>query len=176
MGDNDGPAPAGWYDDGSGRKRWFDGAEWTDRYLDAPAPPPPPTPGTAYHPKMDAAAPGELQPKKDGNGVFLTCLGCAAVPVLIFAVVWVIGAVSGPKEYDANNRYEVIAQCEARIKDMLKSPSTAQFDTDATGSGTWTVTGTVDSENGFGAMVRSSFGCTVKVDGETITTSVNYLG
>lgn len=50
-------APAGWYDDGSGRRRWFDGQQWTDRYLDQhepPPPPPPPRPGTAYDPKMDA--------------------------------------------------------------------------------------------------------------------------
>jgi hypothetical protein len=24
--------PAGWYDDGSGRQRWFDGIQWTDHY------------------------------------------------------------------------------------------------------------------------------------------------
>jgi hypothetical protein len=27
-------APAGWYDDGHGRKRWWDGAQWTDRFQD----------------------------------------------------------------------------------------------------------------------------------------------
>lgn len=31
-------APAGWYDDGSGRLRWYDGTQWTAHY----APPPPP--------------------------------------------------------------------------------------------------------------------------------------
>ena len=29
--------PAGFYDDGSGRKRFFDGTAWTDHYQDAPA-------------------------------------------------------------------------------------------------------------------------------------------
>ncbi|HZU94557.1 MAG TPA: DUF2510 domain-containing protein, partial [Microbacterium sp.] len=24
--------PAGWYDDGSGRQRWWDGARWTDDF------------------------------------------------------------------------------------------------------------------------------------------------
>ncbi len=25
---------AGWYDDGSGRQRWWDGAQWTDQYAE----------------------------------------------------------------------------------------------------------------------------------------------
>ncbi|QTX05616.1 DUF2510 domain-containing protein [Agromyces archimandritae] len=33
--------PAGWYDDGSGRQRYWDGAQWTDRFADAGAPVPP---------------------------------------------------------------------------------------------------------------------------------------
>ncbi len=36
--------PAGFYDDGSGRQRWYDGTQWTDHYQNAPVrPPTPPT-------------------------------------------------------------------------------------------------------------------------------------
>ena len=44
---------------------------------------------------------------------------------------------------------------------------------DATGYGTWTVTGTVDAENSFGATVRSSFQCTVVITGDTARTTIN---
>lgn len=32
-------AAAGWYDDGAGRQRWWDGEQWTDQYQDAAAAP-----------------------------------------------------------------------------------------------------------------------------------------
>lgn len=34
------------------------------------------------------------------------------------------------------------------------------------GSGTYEVTGSVDSENGFGALIRSDDSCSVRLDGE----------
>ncbi|MFE2998648.1 hypothetical protein ACFXG4_27055 [Nocardia sp. NPDC059246] len=57
--------------------------------------------------------------------------------------------------------------CEDLVRDQLKSPVTAQFKVDhddLTGPDSdirGTVSGTVDSQNGFGAMVRSDWGCTV---------------
>lgn len=46
----------GWYDDGSGRQRWWDGSRWTDQYQDAGTGPASglPAPTTATTP----AAPG----------------------------------------------------------------------------------------------------------------------
>lgn len=35
--------PAGWYDDGSGRQRWWDGTQWTEDYAPGHAAPPPAT-------------------------------------------------------------------------------------------------------------------------------------
>ncbi|TAJ47899.1 MAG: hypothetical protein EPO52_06815 [Herbiconiux sp.] len=32
------PAPAGWYDDGSGRQRWWTGDDWSDRFQDGLGP------------------------------------------------------------------------------------------------------------------------------------------
>lgn len=95
----------------------------------------------------------------------------------LLAVLAVIVAISiarggGEDDYDSNTSYEAIAQCEAAIEERLKAPATAEFDSTASGSGTWIVVGTVDSENGFGAMVRSSFQCSVIIDNEEDTARV----
>ena len=53
---SDGSTPAGWYPDGQGGERWWDGNQWTDqtRPLTAPPePPPPPTPPS--EPEMPGA-------------------------------------------------------------------------------------------------------------------------
>lgn len=94
-----------------------------------------------------------------------------------FAAVVLVGGVAlfltqKDDGYDSNTSYEAIAQCEAAIKDRLKAPSTAEFQSTATGGGTWTVTGTVDAENSFGAMMRSSYQCTVKIDNAEDTAQV----
>ncbi len=36
------PAPAGWYEDGSGRRRWWNGQEWTEHFESEPRPVPTP--------------------------------------------------------------------------------------------------------------------------------------
>ena len=105
-------------------------------------------------------------------------IGFAIGTAILLGVAGCMAAVSTRSGgYDMNNPAEAISQCEARIEKLLKSPSTASFDSEATGSGEWHVTGTVDSENGFGAMVRSMYSCTVVMDNDagTATTTVDYL-
>lgn len=94
---------------------------------------------------------------------------------IVVLAILISSLSSNGSDYDSNNEYEAIAQCEAAIEERLKSPSTASFDSSATGSGTWTVTGTVDAENSFGATVRSSFECSVIIEGDTARTKIVYL-
>jgi hypothetical protein len=49
------------------------------------------------------------------------------------------------------------------VQDKLKAPSTAEFSNESvSGSGnSWNVSGSVDSQNSFGAKIRSSYTCSI---------------
>ena len=75
---------------------------------------------------------------------------------------------------------EARAQCRGAVKDKLKAPATAKFsDESVTGSdpdSVWFVSGAVDSQNSFGALIRSSFECSVTFkSGEASTVMVTSL-
>jgi len=68
-------APAGWYDIGSGRRRWFDGRGWTDHY----APMPPET----------TVASSRRHPADHGFHLIMTVMTlCAWLPVWALAAGW----------------------------------------------------------------------------------------
>lgn len=87
---------------------------------------------------------------------WLACLGAVAV---------LAGCSSDP--YDPNNPTEAKSQCEGFADKRLKAPATADYELDASDvDGSWTVVGTVDSENSFGAKVRSDVRCVIHFEGE----------
>jgi hypothetical protein len=65
---------------------------------------------------------------------------------------------------DAANSRDAKRVCEDDfIAKRLKAPSTADYDLEVTGGpDRYTVTGTVDSENSFGAKIRSKVTCVVE--------------
>jgi len=81
------PAP-GWYDDGSGTTRWWDGAQW-GQAAPAPTPPPtpgapdsggpsvPPAPGTTWDAPAGGYAPQPAQPYGGGVGAAVLDPGAA---------------------------------------------------------------------------------------------------
>lgn len=89
--------------------------------------------------------------------------GAAIVVLLVAAgVTWWLW----PSDSD-----EAADRCHDAVLAKLKAPSTAEFTgvrvvrEDGRRLTFYTVTGQVDSENGFGAKVRSGFTCKVQVEG-----------
>lgn len=86
---------------------------------------------------------------------------------LIIAAVIVLVLVGGglflENRSDGSLDRAMADRCTSQVESRLKSPSTAQFsDVRAMhdeAADTWTVEGNVDSQNGFGATVRSHFVC-----------------
>ena len=122
----------------------------------------------------------KAEQSKKGWGTGKSCLGCLGIFILMSVGIGACTAItaSNQEPYDPNNSSEAIIQCEDRVEALLKAPTTAEFDSNATGGGSdrvWTVTGTVDAENSFGAKVRSDYGCTVTMHEDSATTSVDYF-
>lgn len=120
--------------------------------------------GTEYLPGIQPSGPKKPHP--------IAWVVMSACLVMLAAVIWVSIANGDGDDYDVNNSAVAIRHCEDAIKERLKAPSTAEFDSTAAGSGTWTVTGTVDAENSFGAKLRSTYQCSVIIDSEKDTVKV----
>lgn len=63
---------------------------------------------------------------------------------------------------------KLISTCRDGVKARLKAPSTAQFSQESIAGMTetrWKVSGVVDAQNGFGAMLRQRYSCQADKDG-----------
>ena len=90
--------------------------------------------------------------------------GCA---VLIAAMLIACGSGSSAGD-TAVEKNDAVRVCQDKfIPEKLKAPATAKFsNVTAVGSAvSYTVTGSVDWENGFGALIRSTFTCSVHSSG-----------
>lgn len=76
-----GTTPPGWYDDGRGQQRWWDGQRWTEHLRTAQPPPPPPGP----------AGPGwQPEPRGSRTTLLWSLVGGGLVLVAALAVVLVV--------------------------------------------------------------------------------------
>ena len=103
-------------------------------------------------------------------------LGVAAAftALLVVILALTLGGGSEPKtleEKQAASYTDVLVLCRDAVKQQLKAPSTADFGGEAVkwSGSTATMTGVVDAENSFGAMIRTPWTCTASVDLETQT-------
>jgi hypothetical protein len=67
--------------------------------------------------------------------------------------------------------------CHNRANDLLKAPSTSDFGGDVVGGyePNWTDTGYVDSENSFGAKIRTAYSCiAIHTGGDNFSVKVTF--
>jgi hypothetical protein len=104
---------------------------------------------------------------------------------IIFALVVLIFIVSSitnrsPESISAAttprlDKFNAKVECEKFILQRLKAPAGANFSPTSelivtgAGNGPWTVFGYVDSQNSFGAMLRSRYTCTVVFNGDSVS-------
>jgi hypothetical protein len=80
--------------------------------------------------------------------------------LILVIVLGIIGNCAGGSSNSSKTSTDAIVAAENFVKDNLKAPSTAKFSNEEAkqdNAGNWTVSGLVDSQNSFGAMLRSSF-------------------
>lgn len=133
-----------------------------------------------HQPEWGAPPPQPTKRPKAGN---IAALGCLGTVVLIVIVIVAVAVSSSGDSKDKKPQSEGAAvMCERFVKKQLKSPGSADFpgplDDDYaktkvlsdTKPWKYKVTGVVDSENSFGAKVRTNYVCTVSTkDADTWT-------
>jgi hypothetical protein len=124
------------------------------------------TPSTATHPNPRLSQSGPTAQRAPStpseHDAIKGWASLAFIALIIYGLAHACGGL-GTSKFGAQDR------CETYIKTLLKAPSTADFSGEtATDNGdkTWNVTGNVDSENGFGASLRSTWSCTARDNGD----------
>lgn len=104
--------------------------------------------------------------KKAAKGCGLGCLGIILVAVLLTVL---LSFCEGDRTVD---KYNADVFAEDFVKEKLKSPSSAKFASTSektikeVETNVWEVSGWVDSENSFGASIRSNFKVKMEYDPE----------
>lgn len=105
--------------------------------------------------------------KRDSSSANRGCLG------LVIAIVLLAGGCgllfSGDDDEYQTAQITAQAGCQGFVERRLKAPDGADFSAWSAVPGpgsTWTVSGTVDAENSFGAKIRSSFRCEMRDAGD----------
>ena len=106
-------------------------------------------------------------------------VGC----LIVLAIVLVVGVKSCGSDGGGTSGDEdtAIRACEGSVEKQLKAPATAKFsnvNARRVDDTTYSVSGDVDSENSFGALLRSSWSGTATTSngGDTWNCSANLFG
>lgn len=119
------------------------------------------------------------------NKLLRGCLGIAILLVIIVVIAFIFGIKSEkeaakPKKHTA---VEALVASYSCVKEQLKSPSTAEFGTGTDGKvrqvndTVFIINNYVDSQNGFGATVRTDYYCEVYYtsDGRAFCKNINLV-
>lgn len=118
---------------------------------------------------VPAKASAKADPKQAKN-VLIGIGAVISICVIAFCVIWFLGSAlfpSTPKDH----KTMAYIQCQLHVEDMLKSPASAKFpsslDTNIhdMGNNTFEIRSYVDSQNSFGAMIRTNFFCKIQYTG-----------
>ncbi len=115
-----------------------------------------------------SSVPKQLPQKKKSSGC-LTFFIIVIISLIIF-LFWPKGEAT-PEEKQKDIELSAYTVAEEYVKFNLKSPSTAKFPTyshatiSSLGNNSWRISSVVDSQNGFGAMLRSNWSVVVTYKG-----------
>lgn len=87
---------------------------------------------------------------------------------ILTLVIAVAVAGCGGGDEKALDRVGAGLICEDFVEDRLRSPGSTEFpkqQIEVLKADRYTVTGSVDAENGFGALLRSDYRCELRLDG-----------
>jgi len=116
------------------------------------------------------------QPAKKKTKPLYVLFGVASVALLCVVVALVGGGDEKPADpvKDDRTTYAEV-MCEQFVEKRLKAPASAEYTDPKTSKAgaTYTVGGSVDSQNSFGAKIRSRYVCTVKDNGDDSWTLVD---
>lgn len=118
------------------------------------------TESTSPEPAAESTPPAKPKAKLGTGGLIFVGL------IVLCCVGAIIKSQVGDKEPgDVDAR----VMCEQFVEDRLKSPKSADYSGESVfrEGDVWVVTGKVDAQNSFGAMIRNSFKCRMTVSGDT---------
>ncbi|WP_319230545.1 zinc ribbon domain-containing protein [Draconibacterium orientale] len=127
------------------------------------------------HEKKEVEKKTVNKPKKKNNG----CLVFFVIIAVLIAIFYITGSDddnSSSNSSPSTNKFLAYNYAEDFVKESLKSPSTAKFPgvsekdqhTTDLGGGKYKIESWVDSQNGFGATIRTRFSCIIIFEGNNV--------
>lgn len=114
---------------------------------------------------------------KAKTGYAIGCFGLVAV-VVAFVTYSAINGTNTDSGSGASDSFKAQYYAKERVKELLKSPSTAEFQDNVVhdlGGGAYQVTGRVDAQNSFGAKLRKTWTCKIVIKSREYTADCAIL-